>query len=96
MENKNIITKPEFIARYAKEQEITKKDAAIIYDTVFGLLSDVLAEGNGIAIPGLGKFEITEKGERTARNFQTGEKMTIPAHHALKFIPSSAIKEAIK
>ena len=95
MENQ-VYGKKEFVNRYAEDQEITKKDAAVIYDTVFATLADILAEGHNVAIPGLGKFEITERGARTARNPQDGTEIEVPAHNVLRFKPSKAIKEAVK
>jgi len=45
---------------------------------------------------GFGTFEIRERAERTGRNPQTGEEMTIPASKAPAFKPGKELKEAVK
>ena len=39
---------------------------------------------------------LADVAERTARNLQTGEMMTVPAHKKVSFKPSKALKEAVK
>ncbi|MED4298901.1 HU family DNA-binding protein, partial [Priestia megaterium] len=41
-------------------------------------------------------FEVRQRAERTGRNPQTGEEMTIPASKVPAFKPGKDLKEAVK
>ncbi|MCW2239520.1 HU family DNA-binding protein [Azospirillum canadense] len=58
-------------------------------------LQDALIKGETVKLPGFGKFEIAERGERTGRNPQTGAEITIAASKAPKFSAGKALKDAI-
>ena len=90
-----MLTKPDFIALMAERCDITKKDATEEYENVFGVLAEVLSEGNEVAIPDLGRFKITERPARTARNPRTGETVDVPAKKTMKLQLSKSIKEAV-
>ena len=87
--------KKDFIDEMAKRCEITKVDSTDMYEDVFGVLYDLLCEGNDVAIPDIGKFEIKERGERVGRNPATGESVVIPAKKAPAFKASKNLKEAV-
>ena len=89
------MNKPEFVSLLAERCEVTKKDAEAMYDDVFGTLTDVVAGGEEVAIPGLGRVKITERAARTARNLQTGGTVEVPAKKVPKFQFSKNIKEAV-
>lgn len=89
------LSKKDFIDEMAKRCEITKVDATEMYEDVFSVLHDLLCEGNDVAIPNIGKFEIKERGERVGRNPATGESVVIPAKKALAFKASKNLKEAV-
>lgn len=90
-----MINKPEFVDLLAEGCEITKKDATQMYDNVFGLLSEVISNGEEVAIPNLGRFKITEHAARTARNPRTNEVINVPAKKAPKFQFSKSVKESV-
>ncbi|MHC8965600.1 HU family DNA-binding protein [Priestia aryabhattai] len=56
----------------------------------------LLAKEEKIQLVGFGIFEIRDGAERSGRNLQTGEEMTIMASKALAFKPEKELKEAIK
>ena len=89
------MTKPEFISALAEYAQVTKVDAAEMYEDVFGLLSKVVSEGNEVAIPDFGKFEIKTRAEKIGRNPRTGETIPIPAKKAVAFKPGKVLKEAV-
>lgn len=90
-----LLSKKDFIDVLAEKAGVTKKDAAEMYEDVFGVLHEVLSEGKGVSIPDIGKFEIKQKEARTARNPRTGETVEVPAKNALKFKASKVLKEAV-
>ena len=90
-----MMNKPEFVALLAERCEVTKKDAEAMYDDVFGTLTDVIASGEEVAIPGLGRVKIADRPARTAHNPRTMETVEVPAKKAPKFQFSKNIKEAV-
>lgn len=90
-----MMNKPEFVALLAERCEVTKKDAEEMYDDVFGTLADVVASGEEVAIPGLGRAKIANRASRTARNPKTGNTIEVPAKKAPKFQFAKNIKEAV-
>ncbi len=90
-----MLNKPDFIALMAERCDITKKDATEEYENVFGVLAEVLSEGNEVAIPDLGRFKIADRAARIANNPRTKEKINVPAKKVPKFQFSKNIKEAI-
>lgn len=55
-----------------------------------------LAKGKKVQLVGFGTFEVRERAERTGRNPQTGEEMTIPATKVPAFKPGKELKTAVK
>ena len=90
-----MVNKPEFVTLLAERCEISKREAAEMYDDVFGTLADVIASGEEVAIPGLGRAKIAERAARVAHNPKTKDKIEVPAKKAPKFQFSKNIKEAV-
>lgn len=90
-----MLNKPDFIALMAERCDITKKDATEEYENVFGVLAEVLSEGNEVAIPDLGRFKIADRPARTARNPRTGDTVEVPAKKTMKLQLSKNIKAAV-
>lgn len=90
-----MMNKPEFVELLAERCEVTKKEAAEMYDDVFGTLADVVSEGNEVAIHGLGRVKMTERAARVATNPRTGEKIDVPAKKAPSFKFEKNVKEAV-
>ncbi|MEB4860805.1 MULTISPECIES: HU family DNA-binding protein [Priestia] len=88
--------KAEFIEAVASKSELTKQDAKKAVDALFETISTTLAKGEKIQLVGLGTFEVRERSERTGRNPQTGEEMTIPATKVPGFKAGKEFKEAVK
>ena len=90
-----MLNKLEFVTLLAERCEVTKKDAAEMYDDVFGTLADVIAGGEEVSIPSLGRIKIIERAARTAHNPRNGNIVEVPAKKAPKFQFSRPIKEAV-
>lgn len=90
-----MLNKHEFVTLLAERCEISKREAAEMYDDVFGTLADAISEGNEVAIPNLGRVKIAERAARVANNPRTGEKVEVPAKNAPKFQFAKSIKEAV-
>ena len=90
-----MLNKPEFVDLLSERCDITKKDAAEMYDDVFGVLTDAIISGEEVAIPGLGRVKIVERATRVANNPHTGEKVEVPAKKAPKFQFAKNVKDAV-
>ena len=90
-----MLNKPEFVDLLSERCEVTKKDAAEMYDDVFGVLADVIISGEEVAIPGLGRVKIVDRAARVANNPHTGEKVEVPAKKAPKFQFAKNVKDAV-
>ena len=90
------MNKTELVDAVAIKSELTKQDSKKAVDALFETISNTLAQEEKIQLVGFGTFEIRERAERTGRNPQTGEEMTIPASKAPAFKPGKELKEAVK
>ncbi|NER40357.1 HU family DNA-binding protein [Bacillus megaterium NBRC 15308 = ATCC 14581] len=90
------MNKAELIDAVATKSELTKQDSRKAVDALFETISNTLAKRRKIQLLGFGTFEVRERAERTGRNPQTGEEMTIPASKVPAFKPGKELKESIK
>lgn len=82
----------EFISNDA---EITKSAAGRAIDAIVAGISESLQNGEEVKIPGLGNFTLSKRSERTGRNPQSGEAITIPASNVVRFKAYKALKDAV-
>ena len=89
------MNKSEFIS--AIGNRTLKKDAEVkpIIDAAFTILTETLAAGESITIPGFGTFEVRERAATTARNPRTGETVEVPAKKVPAFKAGKGFKDAI-
>ena len=52
---------------------LTKKDAEVAINAVFGAIGDALAKGEAVQLIGFGTFGVKERAAREGRNPRTGE-----------------------
>ncbi len=90
-----MLLKNDFINRLTK-RGYTKKDASIIIDDVTNEIMNILAEGESLRLHGFGTFETREYAARETTDFQTKEKIEIPAHKAPRFIAGNSFKRSVR
>ena len=73
----------------------TKKDGHEVVRAFLETVTDRLAAGENVVLPGLGTFKVVEKAARAYRNPKTGAEITKPRTMVVKFKPSSGLKEAV-
>ena len=59
-------------------------------------MTNILGEGESIAIPSFGTFEVKKRTERILTNPSTGKKMLVPPKLVLSFRPMPSVKEQLK
>jgi len=88
--------KQDLIAKVAETAELSKKQAALVVNTVFETISESLSNGEKVQIIGFGSFDVRERAERKGRNPQTGAELVIPASKVPGFKAGKALKETVK
>ena len=66
------------------------------YNAVLDAITEVVAAGDSLAIPGFGTFGTVKRPERTVRNPQNGEPVTVPEHIAPVFKAGKRFRDAVK
>ena len=88
--------KQDLIAKVAETAELSKKQAALVVNTVFETISESLSNGEKVQIIGFGSLDVRERAERKGRNPQTGAELVIPASKVPGFKAGKALKEVVK
>lgn len=89
------MTSSSIVKMIADETNYTQKDIKAFLAAAEPVLLEALLFGESFKIMDV-TVSLTDVAERTARNLQTGEMMTVPAHKKVSFKPSKALKEAVK
>jgi DNA-binding protein HU-beta len=85
----------ELKAAVATKSGLTKTDSEEAVKAVFEVISNTLADGDSISIPGFGAFSVSDRAARTGRNPSTGAEIQIPAAKVAKFKVGKGLKEAV-
>ena len=89
------MTKSELIKAIAKKSSLTEAQTNDVVKALTDVITEALASGDKVQLPGLFTAETVERPARNGRNPRTGEAMTIPAHRAVKISASSTLKKAV-
>lgn len=90
------MTKTELVASIAEKAGISKKAADEALKATLDAITDALAAGEKIQLPGFGTFEVKHRSARTGTNPHTKEKVEIPASKAPSFKPSKTLKNKVQ
>ncbi len=86
------MVKAELISRISHELNLSKKEVALIVNTVFETISQSLIQGDKVEIRGFGSFRTKERKERLGRNPRTGEPVKVPAKRVPYFKAGKDLK----
>ena len=89
------LRKIDIIKSVSEQLDIPKKDCVRIVDSFFDIIKNDLDKGNNVMISGFGKWSVKTKKERTGRNPQTGECLTIDARRVITFKASDVLRDAV-
>ena len=87
------LTKSQIAAEIAAQNNLTKKQAAEIIQSIVQLAYKHAK--NSFTLPGLGKLVLVNRKARKGRNPATGETIQIKAKRGVKFRVAKAAKDAI-
>lgn len=89
------MNKNELVAAIAERSGLSKKDSEKAVTAFMETVQSALAQGEKVSLVGFGTFEVRERSERSGRNPQTGEPITIPATRVPAFKAGKALRESI-
>jgi integration host factor subunit alpha len=75
---------------------LSKPKSAQVVDSLLEIIKKTLEGGEDVLISGFGKFYVKDKRERRgARNFATGDNLTLNARRVIRFRCSPVLKEKL-
>ena len=95
LDKENTMTRKELVNIVAESAEISKATSKLALEAMITAISDTLALGEKVTIRGLGTFQVVQRAARKGVNPKTLEPLEIPARQAVKFKPSSTLKEEL-
>ncbi len=88
------MNKTQLIDAIAAKASISKVDAKKALDAFIEVTAETL-KNDKISLIGFGSFSVSERGERTGRNPQTGAEIKIAAKKLVKFKAGSELNDKI-
>lgn len=88
------MTKKDFVERFARKMGMPVYQAGNYVDGVLNTIIESLAEGETVALPTFGAFEVRVRSARNGRNPRTGDAVQVPETRYPAFRPGSKMKEA--
>ena len=89
------MSKAELVEKIADQAKLTKVDAERAVNAFINVVTASLKGGEDVTLVGFGTFAVGQRAERSGRNPQTGEAITIAAKNVVKFKPGKALKEEV-
>jgi DNA-binding protein HU-beta len=89
------MNKSELINAIAEQGNLSKADAGLGLAALIKTIETTLKAGDVITLVGFGTFAVKDRPERTGRNPQTGQEITIAAAKVPSFKPGKGLKDAV-
>ena len=90
------MTKSELVTSVSAATGMPIEAALKAISATFDEIINAVGKGDTVTIPGFGAFQSRLREERTGRNPQTGEDITLPACKVPKFKSGSRMREAAR
>lgn len=87
--------KKDLIDAISKRAGMAKNESEVALNAVISCLTDLLAQGDSIILPGFASLSVKTRAARTGRNPSTGEPINIPASKVVNFKTGTKLKESI-
>lgn len=89
------MNKTELVRAVASASNLTVQDAQRAVDALTDAITESLTRGDSVQLTGFGVFSVSERGERTGRNPQTGESIRIAAKKTPSFKAGAPLKRSV-
>jgi DNA-binding protein HU-beta len=94
-ERNQSMNKTELVDKIAQEAGLSKKDADQALRSALDAITDAVATGEKVSLPGFGTFERRERAAREGRNPQTGASLKIPKSQVPAFKAGATFKSYV-
>lgn len=92
---KEKLTLQDIVDLLAKKSGLSKKDTDAFFREFLAVITDSIFSNEPVKIKDFGTFKLTKVNSRESVDVNTGEKIEIPAHYKLSFLPDKALKELV-
>jgi DNA-binding protein HU-beta len=89
------MNKSQLVEAIAQDSGLSQADARRAVESFVTTVENTLKSGDEIAITGFGKFSVSNRAARTARNPATGETINVKASKAPRFSAGAGLKAAV-
>lgn len=89
------MTKADLVTKVAEANELTKKQAAAVIDSVLETVVDAVSAGDAVSLFGFGTFSVKHRDARQGRNPATGKTMEFAASNTPVFKAAKAFKDKV-
>lgn len=90
------MNKAELVKAISEKSDLTAKNAEKFLDSFVEIIIDTVKKGEEVNLVGFGSFFVTDREERTGRNFRTGALIQIPASKAVRFKAGKGLRDSVK
>jgi nucleoid DNA-binding protein len=87
--------KKELVDAISQKSKLTKTDSETALNALISCVTDLLAKGDSIILPGFASISVKKRAARTGRNPATGKPLQIPARKTVSFKVGTKLKDAI-
>ncbi|MFZ6747448.1 HU family DNA-binding protein [Undibacterium sp. Ren11W] len=95
MNKQELIAAIQARAIHYKDSGVQRNSVEAVLDSLADVINVALAQGEEVALPGIGKFSAEERAARKGRNPATGAEIDIAAKTVPKFSAAKVLKDAI-
>ena len=92
----NTVTRADLAEAVFREVGLSRNESAKLVESVLGLITDSLAQGETVKISSFGSFSVRLKGQRIGRNPKTGEEIPISARRVVSFKPGQKMRARVE
>lgn len=90
------MTKSGLIKAVAKRfRTISARDVEVVVNTLFGAMTEALAQGRRIEVRGFGSFTVRQRRARLGRNPKTGTEISVPGKRVPFFTVGNDLRERV-
>src|ERR1700722_17822666 len=89
------MTKADLVDRVTSLGDLTRRDSAVIVETLFESVIHALKTGDKVEVRGFGSFRTRQRNSRTGRNPKTGAKVDVAAKRVPFFKPSKELRDLV-
>ncbi len=89
------MTKADLVEEVVRVSNLSKRDAEVVVNTLFGAIIGALQHDDKIELRGFGSFRVRRRRSRQGRNPKTGDRVEVPSKRIPYFKPGKELKDVI-